>query len=122
MFRGQAIQIVDELWGNVGAHMWSCRYGIGILDTRPTASSTPNADDQSGDASRASLNSNVLIELGSMLTIGRRCMILKDPLAPTPPTDLTSHIYKSVVLLDDGAVAAAANAWIDDDLRLSATT
>jgi hypothetical protein len=61
-------QIVDDLWGNVGAHMWACRYGVGILETR-----APRPDGEGApDPRLETLNDNVLIELGSMLTIGRR--------------------------------------------------
>lgn len=114
-------QIVDDLWGNVGAHMWSCRYGIGILET---LSSSPEGatDGDGGDAHGSGpgeLNDNVLIELGSMLTIGRRCMILRDTSAPMPPTDLTAQIFKPVGLDDLDEVAEAVAGWIRDDLRLS---
>lgn len=94
-------QIVDDLWGNVGAHMWACRYGIGILETY--------ADE--------TLNDNMLIELGSMLMLGRRCMILRDEAAPMPPTDLTSQIFKTVDLADLAAVAEETENWIVRDLR-----
>lgn len=106
-------QIVDDLWGNVGAHMWACRYGIGILETR-----TPRPPDGEEDARLETLNDNVLIELGSMLTIGRRCMILRDPGAPMPPTDLTAQIFKTVDLDDLEDVAEITSAWIVNDLRL----
>lgn len=113
-------QIVDHLWGNVGAHMWACRYGIGILETRaPRPPLQDNREDESPDPRLDTLNDNVLIELGSMLTIGRRCMILRDGQAPMPPTDLTSHIFKTVKLEDLDAVAGEADQWIAKDLRLA---
>jgi hypothetical protein len=27
-------QIDDDVFGNVGAHIWACRYGIGLLESR----------------------------------------------------------------------------------------
>lgn len=113
-------QIVDDLWGNVGAHMWVCRYGIGILETRaPRPPLAEDAEEEPPDPRLDTLNDNVLIELGSMLTIGRRCMILRDSQAPMPPTDLTSQIFKTVDLEDLDAVADEADQWIAKDLRLA---
>jgi hypothetical protein len=97
-------QIEDEVWGNVGAYMWACRYGVGILEARGTRS--------------RELNDNVLIELGSMLTIGRRCMILRDHDAPYPPTDFVGQIYKAVEIGEPDTVAEAAHAWAARDLGL----
>jgi hypothetical protein len=55
-------QVDDELFGNVGAHMWACRHGVGLLE----------------DRAKRGLNYNAAIEVGSMLITGRRCAILKD--------------------------------------------
>jgi hypothetical protein len=97
-------QADDELFGNVGAHMWACQYGIGLLETR-----SPKSKE---------LNDNVLIELGSMLMTGRRCAILKDRGAPSPPTDLAGYIYKPVNLDDPKTIRDAAHTWLADDLGL----
>lgn len=96
-------QAEDDLLGNVGAYMWACQYGIGLLEDRH---------------SEGSLNDNVLIELGSMMMAGRRCAILKDESAPRPPTDLSGQIYKSVDFDDTAMVAAAAHLWVAEDLGL----
>lgn len=96
--------IDDQLWGNVGGYIWACKYGIGLFETRGRFSDE--------------LNDNVLIEVGAMLTLGRRCAILKDVDAPTPPTDLTSHVWKTVDLGDGEAVAQATHVWIREDLGL----
>lgn len=93
-----------ELFGNVGAYMRACNYGIGLLENRLEKAE--------------GLNDNVLIELGSMSIIGRQCAILKDRTAPTPPTDLSGHIYKSVDLDDLAGIEAAAHRWAVDDLGL----
>jgi hypothetical protein len=70
-------QVDDELFGNVGAHMWACRYGIGLLENR----------------AQRGLNYNAAIEIGSMLITGRRCAILKDRTAPNLPVNLSGQIY-----------------------------
>ena len=94
----------DDLFGNVGAYMWACQYGIGLLENRL------------GGA--GALNDNVLIELGSMMVIGRRCAMLKDTTATGLPSDLTAQLYKSVDLDELDVVAAAAHRWIAEDLGL----
>lgn len=95
-------QLDDELFGNVGAYMWACRYGIGLLENR----------------SGRGLNYNVVIELGGMLMAGRRCALLKDRTAPTLPTDLVGHIHKPVDFDDLHAVATAVHFWASEDLGL----
>jgi hypothetical protein len=97
-------KIEDELFPNVAAHMWTCQYGIGLLENLG-----PRQD---------GLNDNVLIELGSMLVIGRRCAILKDHRAPHPPSDLAGHIYKSVDFDNPLTIAEATHRWIAEDLAL----
>lgn len=97
-------QLDDDLLGNIGAHMWACRYGIGLLEAR--------------DSAQPRLNYNVLIELGGMLLTGRRCAILKDRSVLAPPTDLAGQIFKPVDLDDLESVGGVVHSWIRDDLAL----
>lgn len=96
--------IEEDLWGNVVAHLWACQFGIGLLESR-------EGDD-------GLLNSNMLIELGSMLTMGRRCAIIRDKSAAKPPTDLSGHIYKSVDFNSSETVSSAIHLWVSEDLGL----
>src|SRR5262249_51646916 len=73
-------QAEDELFGNVAAHMWACKYGIGLFETR----------------FGSEFNDNLQIEVGGMLIAGRRVALLKDRDTPNMPTDFVGHIYKSV--------------------------
>ena len=93
----------DELFGNIAAHMWACRYGIGLFETR----------------FGTELNDNVQIEVGAMLITGRRCALLKDVETPNLPTDFVGHIYKSVDFEDLGAVRETIDSWAKDDLGLT---
>jgi hypothetical protein len=93
----------DDLFGNVGAYMWACQYGIGLLENR----------------AGTGLNDNVLIELGSMMVIGRRCAMLKDTTAAGLPSDLTAQLYKSVDFDDLDAVTAVAHRWVVEDLGMT---
>jgi hypothetical protein len=95
-------QIDDDVFGNVGAHMWACRYRIGLLENR----------------TNRGLNYNAAIVLGSMLVTGRRCAILKDTTAPNLPVNLSGQIYKAVDFKDLTAVREQAHLWIAEDLDL----
>jgi len=94
----------DDLFGNVGAYMWACRYGLGFVEDRVGRG----------------LNYNTVIELGGMSITGRRCAILKDHTAPTLPTDLLGHIYKSVDFDDEASVRASIRGWATGDLSVQA--
>lgn len=93
-------QIVDDLWANVAAHMWACRYGIAFFEER-----TPRG-----------LNYNLTIEVGGCLIMGRRLALLKDEPLATLPSDLVGQIYKEVDLDDPNTVRSQLEAWIRDDL------
>lgn len=93
-------QIVDDLWGNVTAHMWASRYGIAFFENR--------AD--------MGLNYNLTIEVGGMLVLGRRTALLKDKSIEAMPTDLVGKIYKSIDLDKANTVKKALQTWIRDDL------
>jgi hypothetical protein len=98
----------DQLFGNVAAHIWGCKYGIAILETRGTHE----------DGHAPQLNDNVLVEVGAMLVTGRRCGLIKDITAPNPPSDFVAHIYKKVDIADQAEVAALAKDWVTQDLRV----
>jgi hypothetical protein len=94
--------VSDEIWSNVAAWMWACRYGIAFIENRD----------------RQGLNRNVLIEVGAMLMTGRRCVLLKDRTVDDMPTDLVGHIYKPIDLDDAATVEFALREWCEDDLQL----
>jgi hypothetical protein len=92
----------DELFGNVAAHMWACKYGVGLFETR----------------FGSEFNDNLQIEVGGMLITGRRVALIKDRDTPAMPTDFVGHIYKSVDLDESEAVTAAMHHWAAEDLGL----
>jgi hypothetical protein len=94
--------IVDDLWANVTAHMWACRYGVALFEDRVDRG----------------LNHNLLIEVGAMLMTGRRCALLKDGSIDRLPTDFVGMIYKSVDLSAEDTVAATVRAWLKADLGI----
>jgi hypothetical protein len=99
-------QADDELFGNVAAHIWACKYGIALLESLDP--------DRKGDA----LNDNVLIEIGAMLISGRRCGLIKDQAAPQPPTDFVAHIYKEIDIADETILSDTVTGWVLEDLKL----
>jgi hypothetical protein len=93
-------QIVDDLWPNVAAHMWGCRYGIAFFEA----------------VSDRGLNYNLNIEVGSCLVLGRRLALLKDESLKTMPTDLVGQIYHQVKLDKPSTVTKRLEAWITSSL------
>lgn len=96
--------LVDDLWGNVAAHMWASNFGIAFFE----------------DRRGRGMNYNLVIEVGAMLMAGRRCLLLKDLSIERMPTDLVGLIYKSVDLDDPATVARAVHEWAREDLSLGA--
>ncbi len=96
-------QLDPDLYGNIAAHMWACRYGLALFEDR---------------AGRG-LNENMIIELGSMLITGRQCALLRDTTIEQMPTDLVGHLYKEVDLTKLTDVAAEIHGWAANDLGLA---
>jgi hypothetical protein len=94
--------IDDDLWGNVAAHGWASRYGIGLFEKR--------FDDF--------INPNLIIEVGAMMMTGRRCALLRDNTVDQMPTDFVGQIYKGVNFDDIHAVAKELHGWCAYDLGL----
>ena len=94
--------LVDDLWGNVAAHMWSSNYGIAFFENRRGRG----------------MNYNLVIEVGAMLMAGRRCLLLKDTSIEKMPTDLVGFIYKSVDLDHPATITKAVHEWARGDLAL----
>ena len=97
-----ARQLDDDLYGNIAAHMWACRYGVGLFEDR---------------ADRG-LNENMIIEVGSMIITGRRCALLKDETIEKMPTDFVGQIYKPVDFGDVAEVSEELHRWAANDLGL----
>lgn len=95
-------QADDELFGNIAAHMWACKYGIGLFETR----------------FGHDFNDNLQIEVGAMLMTGRRVALLKDRETPEMPTDFVGHIYKDVDFDRPASVVTMLGAWTQNDLGL----
>ena len=73
------------LWGNVSAFMVGCRYGIAVFTRK---------EDVTSGKIEPEFNPNVSLELGFMLSRGKKVLILKDSALETLNADLMGHLYK----------------------------
>jgi hypothetical protein len=92
--------IEDDLWSNVAAYLWACRYGLAFFENRVGRG----------------MSYNLVIEVGAMLATGRRCALLKDRTQPDLPTDLVGHIYRPVDFDDLEQLSAEVHSWAANDL------
>jgi hypothetical protein len=95
-------QLDQDLYGNIAAHMWACRFGLALFE----------------DRLGRGLNHNMTIEVGSMLMTGRVCALLKDSTVERMPTDFVGQIYRPADFSDAAAVTAEIHRWAVSDLRL----
>lgn len=95
-------QLDQDLFANIAAHMWACRFGIALFE----------------DRLKRGLNYNLTIEVGSMLMTGRACALLKDTTIEAMPTDFVGQIYKPVDFAYTDDVIAEVHRWAVNDLGL----
>jgi hypothetical protein len=95
-------QLDSDLFGNIAAHMWACRFGLALFE----------------DRLGRGLNYNLSIEVGSMLMTGRTCALLKDTTIDAMPTDFVGQIYKPVDFGKTDEVVAEIHRWAVSDLGL----
>lgn len=93
----------DQVFPNVGVYLWSCNFGVAVLENRENKG----------------LNYNVVLETGAMLMTGRRCLLLKDKTANFVPTDLVAHIHKAIDLDEPETLQSAIREWVTSDLHLA---
>lgn len=95
-------QLDQDLYGNIAAHMWACRFGLALFEDRLDRG----------------LNHNMTIEVGSMLMTGRVCALFKDTTVERMPTDFVGQIYRPVNFSETADVIAEIHRWAVNDLRL----
>jgi hypothetical protein len=92
------------LFNNVAGYMWACRFGLALFEAHGDPPKKP-----------ATLNQNLLIEVGGMLISGRRCAILRDESVERMPTDLVGHIFHPLVMSNSASVKAVLHEAIVRD-------
>jgi protein-tyrosine-phosphatase len=89
----------DSLWDNVRAYMEASDFGVAVFD----------------QAAAAHFNPNVSLELGYMLALAKRVLLLKERSLPRLHSDLVGHLYKE---FDHDqlelTVTRAVTSWLQD--------
>lgn len=92
-----------ELWSNLQVYMTGCHLGIAVFE---------DIDDRD-------FNPNVSLELGYMLGISRRCLVLKEKRLPALPTDVANRLYKPFDAFRIAeTIEAEIDRWVTVDLGL----
>jgi len=89
----------DSLWSNVTAYMSACDLGVAVFE----------------QLQNLEFNPNVSLELGYMLALGRKVLLLKDRQLPLLPSDILGHLYKEFDRNEiPSSVARAVGSWLRD--------
>lgn len=89
----------DSLMENVFTYLIGCKYGIVVFE----------------EIEERSFNPNVALELGYMLALNRRVLILKDSRMPKLPTDIVGRIYKTFdIFTIRDSILKQVDQWIVD--------
>jgi len=91
----------EEVWNNIVFYMRNCSLGVAVFE----------------EIDEREFNPNISIELGYMLALGVRCLILKDKRMPRLPTDVCGRIYSDFDTYDlANTVRARIAQWCERDL------
>jgi len=78
VFRADDKEYADDLWENVCVYMLGSTYGLAVFE---------QMDDRD-------FNPSVALELGFMMALNKRCLIIKDKRMDKMPTDIVGKLYK----------------------------
>jgi hypothetical protein len=88
-----------DLWENVCLHMLGCRFGVAVFE----------------EIDIREFNPNVALELGFMIALGKRCLLLKDQRMPRMPTDIVGKLYKEFDSYNiTSTISTAVDRWARD--------
>ncbi|MFA4987948.1 MAG: TIR domain-containing protein, partial [Candidatus Brocadiia bacterium] len=93
------IELDSDLLDNITCYIAACKYGVAIFARKD--------DEQTGIIQRE-FNPNVSLELGYMLSRGKRVLILKDAALPNLHSDLMGKLYAPFDLSKPGSQLAGA--------------
>lgn len=92
-----------DVWDNIVFYMRNCSLGLAVFE----------------EIDEREFNPNISIELGYMLALGIRCLILKDKRMPRLPTDVCGKIYSDFDTYDlANSVKPRIAHWCEKDLGL----
>ena len=98
VYRADDKEYEDGLWDNICVYMLGCKYAIAIFKV----------------VGGVGYNPNVGVEIGFMMALNKRVLILKDTNLPRLPGDLIHRLYHQVDFSDLPAVQAHVTKWFDD--------
>jgi hypothetical protein len=98
VFLARDKQIVDDLWDNISIYMRACKYGVAVFE----------------QALERDFNPNVSLELGFMLSRGRRVLLLKEKDLHALPTDVVGKLYQEFDIGDPDSLLALIDKWVAD--------
>lgn len=92
-----------ELWSNIEVYLTGCQYGIAVFE----------------DINQSDYNSNVSLELGYLMGLGKRTLLLKEKRLPELPTDVVHRLYKEFDGYDiENSIKREIGEWTTKDLRI----
>jgi hypothetical protein len=92
-------EYMEDLFPNIKVYMHACEFGVAVFE-RITA------DD---------FNPNVSLEVGYMLGMGKKVLLLKDKTLKSLPSDLVGKLYKEFDTLDiEGTMPKQIEKWLSD--------
>ncbi len=98
VFLARDREIVDDLWDNISIYMRACKYGVAVFE----------------QALEKDFNPNVSLELGFMLSRGRRVLLLKEKSLHALPTDVVGKLYKEFDIGNPESVRGLIDKWVKD--------
>lgn len=98
VFLARDRQIVDDLWDNICIYMRACKYGVAVFE----------------QALERDFNPNVSLELGFMLSRGRRVLLLKEKSLNALPTDVVGKLYQEFDIGDPESIRHIVDKWVAD--------
>lgn len=101
-------EYTDNLYGNILTYMHACDFGIAVFE-RITSND---------------FNPNVSLEVGYLMGMGKKVLLLKDKTLPSLPADLVGKLYKPFDPQNiSGTLPAQVEKWLKDkELILSLNT
>lgn len=89
----------ESLWENVKYYMNACDLGVAVFE----------------QLVKKDYNPNVSLELGHMLALGKKVLLLKEHRLPRLPSDIVGHLYKEFDAREIArTVRRAVDAWLQD--------
>src|SRR5438094_3691184 len=88
-----------SLWENVKLYMNACNLGVAVFE----------------QLVKKDYNPNVSLELGHMLALEKKVLLLKEHHLPRLPSDIVGHLYKEFDVRDIATtIRGAIDAWLRD--------